>query len=551
MNNGKTTSAKLFIKCLETEGVKYIFGVPGEENLLLLEAIRESNIKFIVTRHEQAAVFMAATMGRLTGKVGVAISTLGPGATNMVTGVAYAQLGGMPLLIITGQKPIKKSKQGQFQIIDVVRMMEPITKMTTTIVSGDRIPTIVRESIRLAEGERPGAVHIELPEDIAEEETDAEIIIPQKVRRPGPDPKAILEAVKMIEEAKSPVVLAAAGANRKLIRKQLNNFLDKTKIPFITTQMGKGVVDESSPNYLGTTALSADDYVHCALNKADVIIVIGHDITEKPPVMLTTEKHKVIHINFYEAMVDTVYVPALEVIGDISHSLWAISEEIKPQEHWDFSYTATLKKYLDENISAKTDSDSFPLLPQRIVYDLRASLSKDAILCLDNGMYKIWIARNYPAYEQNTVLLDNALATMGAGLSSGIAAKLLYPEKQVVVLVGDGGFMMNNAELETAKRLNLDLVVVILNDSGFGMIKWKQGEMNLPDFGLSFGNPDFVKLAESFGAKGVRIEKASELKTSITNALNDKGVHVIECPIDYKENKIVFGHELKSKTCEL
>jgi acetolactate synthase I/II/III large subunit len=319
MDSAKITSAKLFIQCLEAEGIKYIFGVPGEENLALLDEIRQSSIQFIVTRGEQAAVFMAATIGRLTGKTGVAISTLGPGATNLVTGVAYAQLGGMPLLVITGQKPIKKSKQGQFQIIDVVRMMEPITKMATTIVSGERIPSIVREAFRLAEGERPGAVHIELPEDIAEEETGMKPIIPIKVRRPAPDEKAINAAVKMIENAKHPLVLAAAGANRKLIRKQLENFLDKTKIPFVTTQMGKGVIDESSDKYLGTTALSDNDYVHCALNAADVIIAIGHDITEKPPIVMTPDKHKIIHINFYEAVVDNVYIPSLEVVGDIYH----------------------------------------------------------------------------------------------------------------------------------------------------------------------------------------------------------------------------------------
>lgn len=551
MSHIKTTSAKLFIQCLEAEGVKYIFGVPGEENLILLDEIRQSSIKFIVTRHEQAAAFMASTVGRLTGKVGVALSTLGPGATNLVTGVAYAQLGGMPLLVITGQKPVKKSKQGQFQIIDVVRMMEPITKMATTIISGDKIPSILHEAIRLAESERPGAVHIELPEDIAKEETNVKPIILQKVRRPAPDLKAITEAIKMIQDAKHPIVLIAAGANRKLISKQLKRFLDKTKIPFITTQMGKGVIDESSSNFLGTTALSANDYVHCALNYADVIIVIGHDIIEKPPIVMTPDKHKVIHINFYEAVVDAVYIPTLEVIGDISHSLWAITENITPQKNWDFIYYHHLKKYLREHIILKTNSNVFPVLPQRIVADIRESLPNDAILCLDNGMYKIWVARNYPAYEQNTVLLDNAFATMGAGLPSGIAAKLLNPKKKVVVLAGDGGFMMNSAELETAVRLKLDLVVIILNDSGLGMIRWKQEDMSLPKFGLSFGNPDFIKLALSFGVKGTRITSASQLKPAIKKAIVSKGVHIIECPIDYSENKVVFGKELKDKTCIL
>jgi acetolactate synthase-1/2/3 large subunit len=545
------TAAQLFVKCLETEGVKYIFGVPGEENLELLEAVRTSSIQFVVTRHEQAAVFMAATFGRLTGKAGVALSTLGPGATNMVTAIAHAQLGGMPLVVITGQKPIRKSKQGKFQIIDVVRMMQPITKMASTVVSADRVPSIVREAFKLAESERPGCVHLELPEDIAAEETTAQPIKALKIRRAGPDPKAISAAVEMIEQAKHPIVLIASGANRKLVRKHLKTFLDKTKIPFVTTQMGKGVENESSELYLGTAALTDNDYVHCALNRADVILCIGHDVTEKPPVIMTREKHKVIHINFYESVIDEVYVPTLEVIGDISHSLWAIGEQIQPQSSWDLAYFGRVRTHMIKQLAEKSDSDAFPIKPQRIVADLRNVMPADGILSLDNGMYKIWIARNYPAFEQNSVLLDNALATMGAGLPAGIAAKMLNHEKKVLVVAGDGGVMMNISELETAKRLRLDLVILILNDSGFGMIRWKQEDMNLPDFGLKFTNPDFMKLAESFGAVGHRIEKVQDLKPTLEKALNAKGIHIIDCPIDYSENIKVFGEELKAKTCDL
>lgn len=544
-------ATELFVKCLETEGVKYIFGVPGEENLDLLEAIRQSSIQFVVTRHEQAAVFMAATFGRLTGHAGVALSTLGPGATNLVTGVAHAQLGGMPLVVITGQKPIRKSKQGQFQIIDVVSMMTPLTKMTATISSADRIPSLVREAFKLAESERPGAVHLELPEDIAQDATDQLPIEALKIRRPGPDPKAILAAVAMIEQARHPLVLVASGANRKLVRKHLQNFLDKTQIPFVTTQMGKGVENESSALYLGNAALTENDYVHCALNYADVIIVIGHDLVEKPPVILTPDRHKVIHINFSEAAVDDIYIPTLEIIGDISHSLWAICEQIHPQKTWDLTYFRRLHDYLHTQLAEKSDSDSFPVKPQRIVSDLRKVLPKDGILSLDNGMYKIWIARNYPAFEQNTVLLDNALATMGAGLSAGIAAKLLNPKRKVLVVAGDGGIMMNISELETAKRLGLDLVILILSDSEYGMIRWKQEDLGFADFGLKFTNPDFVKLAESFGAVGYRITKAEDLKPTLEKALHAKDLHVIDCPIDYSENRIVFGQELKAKTCKL
>ncbi len=540
-------AADLFVKSLESSDVAYVFGVPGEENLAFVEALRNSSIELVTTRDEQTAVFMAATVGRLTGRVGVALSTLGPGATNLVTGVAYAQLGGMPLLVITGQKPIKKSKQGKFQIIDVVGMMKPITKMAETIVSADRIPSTVYQAVRTAEKERPGAVHLEFPEDIAEETSESEPIEWTKLRRPVPDQKSIDNVVEVVEKAKKPIIVIANGANRKLIHKQLGNFLGKTKIPFVTTQMGKGVEDESSELFIGTTALSDGDYVHQALAAADLVIMIGHDITEKPPVL----NHKsIVHINFYSADIDAVYTPLVEVIGDISHALWAMSEQITPQEHWDFAEFITQKKKLAVDIENNSDSDTSPIKPQRFVRELREVVPKDGILSLDNGMYKIWIARNYPAYLQNTVLLDNALATMGAGLPVGMAAKLLNPEKKVVVIAGDGGFMMNLADLETAKRLKLDLVVVVLNDQGYGMIKWKQEDMGFADFGLSFTNPDFVKLAESFGAKGYKITEAAQLKPVLEHVINAPGIHILDVPIDYSENTELIASNLVKRTKE-
>lgn len=541
-------ASDLFVKCLEAEGVKYIFGVPGEENLDLLESIRKSSIKFITTRHEQAAVFMAATFGRLTGKAGVALSTLGPGATNLVTGVAYAQLGGMPLIVITGQKPIRKSKQGRFQIVDIVQMMTPLTKMSETIVSADRIPSMVRQAFKFAESELPGAVHLELPEDIATEESETSPIMPTKIRRAGPDPKAINIALELLNKAISPVVLVAAGANRKLVRKQLQAFLDKTKIPFISTQMGKGVIDESSELYLGTTALSSGDFVHAMLNKSDCVLVVGHNINEKPPVVLSSQERSVIHLNFNESDVDDVYVPTLEVLGDISHSIWALTEDIIPSKNWNFDYFYSLKNKLFEHIHEKSADDSFPLKPQRLVADLQAALPNDGILALDNGMYKLWVARNYVAHEQNTVLLDNALATMGAGLPGAMGAKILFPHKAVVALVGDGGLMMSSQEIETAIRLKLNLVVVIVNDNGYGMIKWKQQGAEFENFALDFVNPDFVKFAESFGAHGVRIEGAKEFGEKLKFALESGGVWLIDCPIDYSENNLVFDKELKEKT---
>ena len=549
--NGRKAS-DLFVQCLEAEGVKQIFGVPGEENLDLLESLRESPIRLILTRHEQAAAFMAATYGRLTGRAGVALATLGPGATNLVTGVAYAQLGGMPLVVITGQKPIKKSKQGRFQIIDVVQTMQPITKMTHQIRSGDRIPSLVREAFKLAEGERPGAVHLELPEDIAREQTHAAVLQKITPRRPTPDIKAIEQTAAMIEGARHPLILIASGANRKRISGSLAAFIAKTGIPFFTTQMGKGVLDERSSACLGTAALTEGDYIHCAIHRADLIISIGHDVSEKPPaIMGHGSTAKVIHINFYSAEVDDVYFPNLEVIGDISQALRLLTETITPSTNWDLSYFHRVQNEAIQQLREKSDSPAFPMLPQRLISDLRQVMPDDGILALDNGMYKVWIARNYPAYNPNSVLLDNALASMGAGLPSAIAAKIAMPEHKVVVVCGDGGFMMNSQELETAVRLNLDLVVIIINDNGYGMIKWKQEVMGLPGFGLDFDNPDFVRYAQSYGAQGHRITSANAFAPLLTHCLSAKGVHLIDVPIDYSENTEVLIRELQAKTCLL
>ena len=543
--------AELFVKCLANEGVEYIFGIPGEENLAFLEALRKSDIRLIVTRHEQAAGFMAATYGRLTGKPGVCLSTLGPGATNFVTSVSYALLGGMPVLFITGQKPIKKSKQGLFQIIDVVHMMGPITKFTKQIVNATGIPSLVRDVFRIAVEEKPGPVHLELPEDIAADQTDGEPFTVTAVHRPIADKNATLKAADIIQNAKYPLLLIAAGANRKATCHELYEFLKKTGIYFFSTQMGKGVVDERHPLSLGTAALSEHDYIHCAINRADVIIVVGHDVVEKPPFFMTHGGVQVIHINYYSAKVDDVYFPQHEVVGDITESLNALTSSIGPCSQVDFAYFQRIKVEIEKNVFTGCDVHSFPNIPQRIVNDIRKAVPDDGILSLDNGMYKLWFARNYMAYASNTVLLDNALASMGAGLPAAMAAKIVHPEKKIVALCGDGGFMMNSQELETAVRLNMDLVVIILKDDAYGMIKWKQAGMGLPDFGLDFGNPDFVKYAESYGARGLRISKTGELLRVLENCFTIPGVHVLEVPVDYSENEKVFIEELKSKTCLL
>ncbi len=547
-------ASELLVQALENEGVKYIFGIPGEENLDFVEALRTSNIKLIVTRHEQAAGFMAATVGRLTGHPGVCLSTLGPGATNFVTSAAYATLGGMPMLMITGQKPIKSSKQGHFQIVNTCDIMAPVTKFTRQIINANQITAQVREAFRIAMEERPGAVHLELPEDIAAEEaTNTHIFSVQKVRRPVAEEKAVAQAASMIRGAKRPLLLVGAGANRKLTSKMLREFIDATGIPFFDTQMGKGVVDERHPLYLGCAALSQNDFLHCALDRADLIINVGHDVVEKPPfIMHEKDTRHVIHVNFYGAKVDTIYFPQLEVVGDIGNALWQIKELLQSQTlSLDTKYFLKIKQKIESHIARDENKDKFPLIPQRIVHDVRASVPEDGIVTLDNGMYKLWFARNYKAYEPNTLLLDNALATMGAGLPSAIAVKMLNPDKKVVALCGDGGFMMNSQELETALRLKLDLVVVILNDSGYGMIKWKQAGMGFKNFALEFGNPNFVKYAESYGATGYRVKKTEEFAKLLKACFNKKGVHVIEVPVDYRENGKVLTKELKEKSCEI
>lgn len=545
----KTTD--LFVKALENEGVEYIFGIPGEENLDFLDSLQHSSIKLILTRHEQGAGFMAATYGRLTGKPGVCLATLGPGATNFVTPAAYAQLGGMPMLMITGQKPIKASKQGQFQIVDIVDMMRPITKFTKQVVHGNNMAAIVREAFRIAMEERPGAVHIELPEDIAAEEADDHIYAVTVTRRPDADSHAIESAVDMIKNAKMPLLLVGAGANRKRSSKALTKFIEKTGIPFFNTQMGKGVIDERHESYLGTAALSDHDFLHCAIDRADLIINVGHDVIEKPPFFMKDDGPKVIHVNFSPAQIDPVYFPQLDVVGDIATSINRLCEALTPQDHWDFSYFYRVKEEVKIRLSKYSDDERFPILPQSAVHIIREELDEDGILTLDNGVYKVWFARNYPCYQNNSLLLDNALATMGAGLPSAMLAKLINPERKVISVCGDGGFMMNSQEMETAVRLKLDMVVIILNDSAYGMIKWKQEGMGFNNFGLDYNNPDFVKYAESYGAIGHRPTSHVEFRTILAQALDSKGVHLIDLAVDYSLNHSILHEGLKEKICIL
>jgi len=547
-----TKASDLFVQCLEEEGVEHVFGVPGEENLDFLDSLsRSKKIKLILTRHEQGAGFMAATYGRHTGKAGVCVATLGPGATNFVTAAAYATLGGMPMMMLTGQKPIKKSKQGRFQILDVVDMMKPITKYTHQLASADNIPSRVREAFRLAQEEKPGAVHIEFPEDVADEQTESTPLPKSNARRPVADEKSIRAAAKRIEQAKSPILVIGAGANRTMTSRMLSQFIEKTGIPFVSTQLGKGVVDELSPKFLGCAALSAGDFVHRAIGAADLIINIGHDVIEKPPFFMQRGGAEVIHINFRSAEVDPVYFPQYEVIGDIGNAIWQIKEDILPQSGWDFSAMMKARAAEVEHTAKYENDQRFPIYPQYLVKQIREAMPQDGIICLDNGVYKIWFARNYPARMTNTVLLDNALATMGAGLPSAMASHMVYPSRKVMAICGDGGFMMNSQELETAVRLKMNITVLILNDNSYGMIRWKQANMGFKDWGLTYGNPDFVKYAESYGANGYRVESAAGLPALLKKCLDTPGVNLIDCPVDYSDNDSILNKQIKELSAAL
>jgi acetolactate synthase-1/2/3 large subunit len=543
--------AELLVQCLENEGVTTIFGIPGEENLAFLEALRTSNIRLILTRHEQAAGFMASTYGRLTGKPGVCLSTLGPGATNFVTAVSYGLLGGMPVVFITGQKPIKKSKQGRFQILDVVSMMEPLTKFTKQVVNAGTIPAMIRDMFRIAVNGKSGPVHLELPEDIAAEQIDAIPFPKTQLHYPVAAPEAVIQAAQLIKDAKFPLVLFGAAANRHHICPVANEFIKATGLYFFTTQMGKGVIDEHSSNCLGTAALSDHDYLHCAIDRADVIINIGYDVVEKPPFFMNHGMMKVIHIHFAPADIDEVYFPQHEILGDIGTTLLTLKDALFDLNPVDNGYFHRIHKEINKHVFQDQGHDCFPNTPQRIVSDIKKTVDDSSIVSLDNGMYKIWFARNYKATHSHALLLDNALATMGAGLPVAIGAKLVHPDRQVIAVCGDGGFMMNSQELETAVRLAMDLVIIILRDNGYGMIKWKQRGMGFPVFGLDFGNPDFIQYAESYGAKGYRITANGTFASQLNHCLNTPGVHLIEVPVDYSENEKVFLKELQNKTCLL
>lgn len=534
-------ASDLFVNILIQKWVEVIYWVPGEENLDLVDSIRKSwKIELILTRNEQTAVFMSSTYGRLTWKVGVALATLGPGATNMVTWVAYAQLWWFPIMVITWQKPIKKSKQWLFQIIDVVSMMKPITKYSTTIVSSSRIPYILSNAFNTAMSERLWAVAIELPEDIASEivdNPDLNISL-NKIRRPVIDEKTLLILKSEIEKSVSPIILIWAWANRKRITKYLTDFIKKYNIPFFASQMWKWVVDESLPQYLGTAALTSWDYIHEAIKKSDLILSVGYDPIEKPTHLIWEWGTKNIHINFYESNIDSVYSPYLEVVWDIWNVFWQLDNLKIDNSKWNFKEIYEIKKdyelKIKQNIK-KEDMWNGIMWPRKLVSDVRKIMKKDDIVALDNGLYKVWFARNYTCYEPNTLLLDNALASMWAWYASWLEAKRINPEKNVVVITWDWGLVMNLWDLETVVRLKLDLTIVVLNNNSYGMIKWKQVWASMPMWWLDFGNPDFVKLAWSFGWIWYKVENKEDFKDILKKANKEKWLKIIDLKFEYPQ----------------
>jgi acetolactate synthase-1/2/3 large subunit len=537
--------AELLVSALENEAVEQVFGIPGEENLDVVEALRRASIKLVLTRHEQAAAFMAATHGRLTGKAGVCLTTLGPGALNLTTGAAYAQLGAMPMVMITGQKGILSRKQARFQVVDIVSTMKPLTKMAHQIVSTATIPSIVREAFRVAQQERPGPVHLELPEDIAAEGAPRIALVPpHPMTLPVAHHAALDRAAKLILEAERPLIMLGAAASRPRLAEALSEFVKRLKIPFFNTQIGKGAVAGGSGLYMGTAALSERDHVHQAIDRADLIISIGHDTVEKPPFLMGPRGPRVLHVGYLPATVEEVYFPHAELIGDVGPSLTLLADRLEgklPRA----GALLPLRQQILARIAERAEESRYPLTPQRIVHDVRQIMLEDGIVCLDNGMYKIWFARNYRTRVANTLLLDNALATMGAGLPSAIMAAMLYPTRRVLAVCGDGGFMMNSQELETAVRVGVNLVVLVLQDNAYGMIRWKQATDGFADFGMTFGNPDFITYAKAYGINGGRVESGDALAPALEKAFASGGIHLITAPVDYSENTRVLIDELR------
>ena len=533
------TTAEMLVRCLENEGVRYIFGIPGEENLDLMQALKDSSIRFITVRHEQGAAFMADVYGRLTGRAGVCLSTLGPGATNLITGVADANSDGAPVVVITGQVGTERMHLTTHQYLNLTELFEPITKRAKQIVRPDTVSEIVRIAFKYAESEKPGACLIDLPVNIAPMPvTDPSAQTPLKRPEVPTEECAISDICKaagLIDAAERPVILVGHAAVRNRASKALRLFAEKLHIPVVNTMMAKGMIPYTNRYAMRTIGIPQRDYANKILEDSDLVIAVGYDIVEYGPSRWNRDTpHRILHIDTRPAHIDRLYQPELEVVGDISYTLRETECRCAPKEEPEYAFA--IRKKMDEEQEEYADDTSFPLKPQKILWDARRAMGKEDILISDVGAHKMWISRLYHCYRPNTCIISNGFATMGIAVPGAIAAKLLYPERRVLAISGDGGFMMNCQELETAVRLKLNIVVLIVNDSSYGLIKWKQDDRYGEHCFVDFTNPDFVRFAESMYCKGYRIEKAEDLLPTLEEAFSQDCPAIIDCPVDYSEN---------------
>ena len=534
-------ASDLFVKCLETEGIEYIFGVPGEENADFMMSLEQSKkIQFILTRHEQGAAFMAEIYGRLTGNPAGCLGTLGPGATNLITGVADSNMDRAPMLVLTGQGASTRLHKESHQVMDVVAMFKPVTKWAQTIFHADNIPEIVRKAVRLARTEKPGACHIELPEDIAENDTDAVPMSVKRFRRPVADDKIVDEAFDKIMAAKNPIIVAGNGCIRKRASTQLRALCDQTGIGVISTFMAKGCVDMDADYCLYTVGLQAKDVVACAIDAADLVITIGYDMVEYHPHLWNKNSDKeIIHIDFLPTEIDSHYHPQTEVVGDLAHTLWMLNQRFEADGSFSFDNTqqAATRREMGADLAMEKDDDATDKLkPQKVLWDVRQVMGPHDVLLSDVGAHKMWIARHYQCHEPNTCLIPNGFCSMGFALPGAIAASIVHPERRVLAICGDAGFMMNVQEMETAKRYNCNMVVMVWEDKQYGLIAWKQEAHFGSHTKLDFGNPDWMQLAESFGWGGHHVKTTKDLIPSLEAAFNEEGPSLVVLPIDYAEN---------------
>lgn len=535
---GEMNTAELLVRCLENEGVEYVFGLPGEENLHVLEALRHSSIQFITTRHEQGAAFMADLYGRLTGKAGVCLSTLGPGATNLMTGVADANLDGAPLVAITGQVGTDRMHIESHQYLDLVAMFAPVTKWNAQIVRPSNTAEIVRKAFKIAQSEKPGAVHIDLPENIAAMPVTGAPLTKDEREKTFASFRSLGKAAVAISKAKNPLILVGNGTIRANASEALTEFATRMNIPVVNSFMGKGIIPYTHPLSLWTVGLQQRDHISCAFDDTDLIIAVGYDLIEYSPKKWNPDgKIPIIHIGTTPAEIDSSYIPQVEVVGDISDSLEEIMKQADRQGKTTPS-AVKLREEIREDYERYANDDGFPIKPQKIIYDLRQVMGPEDIVISDVGAHKMWIARHYHGDRPNTCIISNGFAAMGIAIPGAVAAKLVHPNRKVVAVTGDGGFMMNCQELETALRVGTPFVTLIFNDGGYGLIEWKQEN----HFGVGesafvkFGNPDFVKFAESMGLKGYRVTSAADLIPTLKLALEQDVPSVIDCPVDYGEN---------------